>query len=680
MLTASALLAQNSKRGVEIAGPDTPPERAGRRYALLIGVNAYAGLPPLKTALADAQAVASTLRSFYGFETEVLPNAKRDDILSALNRYRRRLAPEDSMLIYYAGHGHFDRTLGKAYWLPADAAPDDTTHWIISDDITSSVKALPARHVLIVSDSCYSGTLSRAGPDSLQAGSEGDRPRYLARMSRSTSRMLLASGGNEPVSDGDGDGKHSIFASVLLQGLEQRPPGKFTVEELFHQNVRERVAGRSGQAPECTPLLASGHDGGSFIFERSSVRAADAMPRALEMFDSMDEDAIVEFEKVLRAQPGTLDAMAFHALAICEDTGRRVFFSDAVKEAQAVLAQQPGNIMALVTLGNCSFAMPNRSVGHAAVEGVIKILPSDARGFFLRGLAFRGLSDWPHAVEDFTTALRLKPDFVRAFFLRGLTYYNQKQYQTAISDFTQVLRLRPVFRAFELRGLTYRNLRQLDQALADYSEALRIRPDSANTLVSRGGTYYDLRKYEQAISDYTEAIRLDPGYYSYNLRGFAYSLIRQYDKAIADYSESIRLSPSYVRALINRANAYRLTREFDKAIADYTAAIQLDAKDTEARDNRGLVYSLQGNSDAAFADWTESLRLNPKNVRAMNFRAAAYIQAKQYDRAIAACTEFLSHNPNHAQALAQRARAKEAAGDAAGAKADRDAAKVPANK
>jgi len=47
----------------------------------------------------------------------------------------------------------------RAYGLPADAEPDDTTNWIIADDITTSVKLMAARYVLIVSDSCYSGRL-----------------------------------------------------------------------------------------------------------------------------------------------------------------------------------------------------------------------------------------------------------------------------------------------------------------------------------------------------------------------------------------------------------------------------------------------------------------------------------------------------------------------------------------
>lgn len=39
------------------------------------------------------------------------------------------------ILIYYAGHGEFDKTASKAYWLPVDARSGDDTNWIIVTSI-----------------------------------------------------------------------------------------------------------------------------------------------------------------------------------------------------------------------------------------------------------------------------------------------------------------------------------------------------------------------------------------------------------------------------------------------------------------------------------------------------------------------------------------------------------------
>jgi hypothetical protein len=42
----------------------------------------------------------------------------------------------------------------------------------------------------------------------------------------------------------------------------------FTADELFHQYIKERVAGKSDQTPEYNPLRNAGHESGDFVFVR----------------------------------------------------------------------------------------------------------------------------------------------------------------------------------------------------------------------------------------------------------------------------------------------------------------------------------------------------------------------------------------------------------------------------
>src|SRR5215467_4785890 len=98
----------------------------------------------------------------YGFKVQLLTDPTRYKILSALVEYRNKLHADDSLLVYYAGHGLYDKETLKGYWLPADAEKDVDANWIIADDITSRIRVLPARHILVVSDSCFSGMLTRS--------------------------------------------------------------------------------------------------------------------------------------------------------------------------------------------------------------------------------------------------------------------------------------------------------------------------------------------------------------------------------------------------------------------------------------------------------------------------------------------------------------------------------------
>jgi len=238
----------------------------GKYYALIVGNNDYKHITKLETARNDATEISKLLKSSYGFETELLLDATRSDILRAMNGFRKKLKENDNFLIYYAGHGDFDKAANKAYWLPVDAEPDDPTNWIIVDDITANIKRISSNHILIVADSCYSGTLTRAAATKLVSGSARDK--YLKKMLKRKSRTLISSGGNEPVSDAGGKG-HSIFAESFIDGFKTIEMDIFTADEVFYEYIKKRVAGSSEQVPEYNSIRNSGDAGGDFVFIRT---------------------------------------------------------------------------------------------------------------------------------------------------------------------------------------------------------------------------------------------------------------------------------------------------------------------------------------------------------------------------------------------------------------------------
>jgi hypothetical protein len=231
----------------------------GRYHALVIGNDAYRGLPALHTAVADARAVAQILKAQYGFEVTLLTNASRAQILGALAKLRQKLTWDDNLLIYYAGHGTYDDASERGYWLPVDAASDDPSNWVSNADITDMLKAMAAKHVLVVADSCYSGTLTRGAATALR---DAD---YLQRIVQKKARTVMTSGGLEPVADSGGSG-HSVFTQAFLAAL-QANRGAVDGQALF-ATVREPVVLAAPQTPEYSNLRFAGHDGGDFVFVR----------------------------------------------------------------------------------------------------------------------------------------------------------------------------------------------------------------------------------------------------------------------------------------------------------------------------------------------------------------------------------------------------------------------------
>jgi tetratricopeptide (TPR) repeat protein len=274
ILVVTLLALQNSnasaqaqeQRGVEPRPQTDEAEFSnGNYYALVIGIDEYR-LPmrKLNTAANDARAVAKVLSDRYGFQVKLLldGDATRFNILDTLSQYRQKLNINDNLLIYYAGHGYSDHDTDKAYWLPFDADSGASANRIIADDLTADVRGMPSRHVLIISDSCYSGGLSRDTDEPAQAGGQ---PAFLRKMLKSRSRTLMASGGDEPVSDNGTDG-HSVFAYALLWALEQTNETMFTAGDLFYSYIRKQVAGKSSQLPQYSIIRNSNNDEGDFVF------------------------------------------------------------------------------------------------------------------------------------------------------------------------------------------------------------------------------------------------------------------------------------------------------------------------------------------------------------------------------------------------------------------------------
>jgi len=240
-----------------------PPELAnldyGNYHALVIGNDMYRTLPRLGTAVGDAEAVAKELERNYHFNVRLLTNANEEDIIGALSDLRRELAWDDNLLIYYAGHGWYDRDAEQGYWLPVDASEDNQAHWISNADITNALKALKAKHILVVADSCYSGTLARSANISLRGID------YIERIVKKKARTVLTSGGLEPVLDAGGEG-HSVFARAFLAALEEND-GVIDGQEVFRR-LRDPVVANAPQTPEYGEIRGAGHDGGDFIFVR----------------------------------------------------------------------------------------------------------------------------------------------------------------------------------------------------------------------------------------------------------------------------------------------------------------------------------------------------------------------------------------------------------------------------
>lgn len=236
----------------------------GEYHALVIGINQYADLDDLGTAINDARDVAQVLKKTYGYKTKVLENATHMQIVEALAEYQEKLGKNDNLVVYYAGHGLIDERQ-NGFWIPTDANMNDKKSWIPNNVITEFMSSMNAKHVMVIADSCYSGTMSgstiRPFPEDVE---END----ILFTSRVKARTVLTSGGLQPVLDSGGDG-HSIFASALLDVLNENDgvmEGYRLFKALEQQvKLRSKLSGIQ-QVPEYTAVKHAGHEGSEYYF------------------------------------------------------------------------------------------------------------------------------------------------------------------------------------------------------------------------------------------------------------------------------------------------------------------------------------------------------------------------------------------------------------------------------
>ncbi len=286
-------------------------------HALICGVYHYAHLPDTKEAiLYDCKDLRAMLvdPAFCGYlprQVETLTDrlATRNGMLRALDRLRKHCSPQSSVLIYFAGHGHYqdDAPVDERGHLMlhdtrfAGGAPDPQTT-ITNAMFSRALAAIPARKMLVLLDCCHSGSIGEfdGGTPVVAPGSA------LAEAFKDRGRVIISSCSDDEFSRVMPAAGNSLFTHHLLAGLRggvHGHRGRTHVLDLFSY-VQPRVV---EDCPDQHPVLKAEvrenfpialHPGGS----PGSVTAAAAPTRSAPMLlDSPPNRHFVGREQELRA-------------------------------------------------------------------------------------------------------------------------------------------------------------------------------------------------------------------------------------------------------------------------------------------------------------------------------------------------------------------------------------------
>jgi hypothetical protein len=268
-----AVAQQKDNRGLQVQVGQLAGASAmvGRQYGVLIAINKYAHWNALRNPVKDAKEIKEILsRRYYVDEFIELydEEATKAGMIKLFDRLIGITKPEDSVFIFYAGHGHLDKISDTGFWIPVDGGTDRYAqpNWLPNAQIRGFICMMKSRHVALVSDACFAGDILNP----TRAISPEITEEYFRNAYTRVSRQVLTSGSSETVPD------ESHFARGLKLALEGNT-SPYLDPLMLYNDVRLSVTGT-------TPLLGnlrdSGHQEGAsfllFLRKEAVPAAADA--------------------------------------------------------------------------------------------------------------------------------------------------------------------------------------------------------------------------------------------------------------------------------------------------------------------------------------------------------------------------------------------------------------------
>ena len=191
------------------------------------------------------------------------------------------------------------------------------------------------------------------------------------------------------------------------------------------------------------------------------------------------ERALDVYEMIPEKSPLRANAQIQSGL-ILESMGRS---DDALKQMQAIVADEPKDIEAVTALANLQRARKDFAESAKTYTRVIDLIGTPARGdwtlFYFRGIVHERSKQWPLAEADFKKALELFPEQPLVLNYLGYSWVDQDM--------------------------------NLDEGLRLLRRAVQLRPEDGYIIDSLGWAHFRMGRYEEALRELERAIELKPG-------------------------------------------------------------------------------------------------------------------------------------------------------------------------
>jgi tetratricopeptide (TPR) repeat protein/tRNA A-37 threonylcarbamoyl transferase component Bud32 len=342
-----------------------------------------------------------------------------------------------------------------------------------------------------------------------------------------------------------------------------------------------------------------------------------------------------------------------------------------------------------------------------AVAAAERLQPATAHDFFLDGQERYRRGDWPAALSQFDTVLRLRPGHFWAQCLAAICAIQTNQHGRAQVGLNVCVQREPGFVwLYLLRGFAAGQsavqarvagkalkiadgsfeagaASQFEAAEADYQKALELLGQKPNDelryvlFVNRALMRSQRGRLNEAMADFAAAIRAnDHHYHAYAGLAQVFERQKRWDDAVAQFTRAIQRKPGWPPLYRGRAAA-RMGRDApapaDRAAAleDLNQAIQFETAGNPvlASDHtrRGDLLRAGGHMEEALAACDAALAIVPGYDKGHRLRVLVLLDLKRFDEVIGSCERALAQGKPWADIHEIRGVARAGRGDWAGA-------------
>ncbi len=180
--------------------------------------------------------------------------ATKSAILAELAWLAREAAPDETVFVFFSGHGTRSASTDQGYLVPVDVDTTDLEGSCISGvELSQALGAIKADRVVTLLDACHSGGTGDPKSNDVTGFQLSLADKDYDTLAHGAGRVLMASSRASEVSWCLGGMRNSVFTTALLQALRGaaaiRNDGLVRVFDVFHFVSQEVAARQPNQHP-----------------------------------------------------------------------------------------------------------------------------------------------------------------------------------------------------------------------------------------------------------------------------------------------------------------------------------------------------------------------------------------------------------------------------------------------